>query len=86
MKEVIILRTVELHSRPGVVHIKSIGYDSEETTHIEYDAYALLQDIPSLYRIARQAIEQDKKWEYKKFEEFGKLLAKDLKSYKKPEK
>lgn len=86
MKEVIILRTVELHSSPGVVHIQSIGYDSQEETHIEYDAYALLQDIPSLYSIAKQAIEQDKKWEYKRFKEFNKLLAKDLKDCKKPDK
>lgn len=86
MEEKFILRTVELHSSPGVVHIETIGYDSQEAMRIEFDAYALLEDIPSLYMMAKKAIEEDEAYQYKKFKKFNKLLAKDLNGCKKPEK
>ena len=67
MKEAFILRTISLHSSPGVVHIESIGYSEDEALCIEFDARALLEDIPSLYTMAKQAIEQDKEHEIKKY-------------------
>jgi hypothetical protein len=79
MKEAFILKTISLHSSPDVVHIESIGYDQSEALMIEYDARALLEDIPSLYRMAKQSIEQGEKYERKKYKEFEKQLAEDFK-------
>lgn len=79
MKEAFILKTISLHTSPDVVHIESIGYDSEEAMIIEYDAKALLEDIPSLYAMAKQAVEQGKEWELKKYVKFKKQLAEDYK-------
>ena len=79
MKETFILRTSELYTSRGVVHIRTIGYDAEDETYIEYDAQALLEDIPSLYAMAKQAIKQDEEWEVKKFVKFKKQLAEDYK-------
>ena len=54
-KEFFILKTVELHSTNGVVHLRAIGYDPEDGyIDIEWDANSLLEDIPSLYRMAKQ--------------------------------
>ena len=79
MKEAFILRTISLHSSPGVVHIESIGYSEDEALCIEFDARALLEDIPSLYTMAKQAIEQDKENETKKYVKFKQLLSEDWK-------
>ena len=78
-KEAFILRTISLHSSPGVVHIETIGYDTDEAMCIEFDAYALLDDIPGLYTMAKQAIEQDKEHNVKKYVRFKQLLAEDWK-------
>ena len=77
MKEVFILKTSELYSTNGVVHISTIGYEDE--AYIEYDARALLEDIPSLYRMAKQAIEQEEAYETKKFVDFRNQLKEDYK-------
>ena len=79
MKETFILRTSELWSSRGVVHIRTIGYDPEDQTYIEYDARALLDDLPSLYRMAKQAIKQEEEWDTKKYVEFKQQLAEDWK-------
>jgi len=79
MKETFILRTSELYSTNGVVHIRTIGYEPEDETYIEYDARALLEDIPSLYRMAKQAIEQSEAHETKKFVDFRNQLKDDYK-------
>jgi hypothetical protein len=79
MKETFILRTSELWTSRGVVHIRTIGYDQDEETYIEYDAQALLDDIPSLYRMAKQAIEQQNEYETKKFVDFRNQLKEDYK-------
>ena len=78
-KEAFILRTISLHSSPGVVHIETVGYDESEGMLIEFDAKALIEDIPSLYTIAKQAIEQDKEHETKKYVKFKQLLSEDWK-------
>lgn len=79
MKEAFILKTVSLHSTAGVVHIESIGYDQSEALMIEYDARALLEDIPSLYRMAKQSIKLEEEYENKKYVDFKKQLAEDYK-------
>ena len=79
MKETFILRTSELYTTRGVVHIRTIGYDADDETYIEYDAQALLDDIPSLYLMAKQAIQQQEDWNTKKFVDFKQQLAKDWK-------
>jgi len=78
-KEVFILKTVSLHSTRGVVHIESIGFDSSDSAYIEIDARALLEDIPSLYKMAKQAIKQEEEYELKKYVNFKKELAGDYK-------
>lgn len=78
-KELFILRTTEFYSSPGVVHIQSIGFDPEDSAYIEFDARALLEDIPSLYRMAKQAIEQEEAHELNKYVNFKKELASDYK-------
>jgi hypothetical protein len=78
MKEVCILRTTELYSTRGVVHIRTLGYDGEET-YIEYDARALLEDIPHLYQITQQAIKEDDEYELTRYVNFKKQLAEDWK-------
>lgn len=79
MKETFILRTSELYSTNGVVHIRTIGYEAEDETYIEYDARALLGDIPSLYRMAKQAIEQEEAYETKRFVDLRNQLKEDYK-------
>ena len=79
MKEAFILRTISLHTSPDVVHIESIGYDQEEAMYIEYDAKALLEDIPSLYAMAKQAIEQGKEYQNRKYREMLEEINEDIK-------
>ena len=78
-KEIFILKTTELYTSPGVVHIQSIGFDPEDSAYIEFDARALLEDIPSLYRMAKQAIKQNEVHELNKYVNFKKELAGDYK-------
>ena len=66
MKETFILRTVTLNITRGVVHIESIGYEPEDNTYIEYDARQLLEDIPSLYRLAQQAVKKEEEYAIKR--------------------
>jgi len=74
-KEFFILKTVELHSTNGVVHLRAIGYEPEDGyIDIEWDAHSLLEDIPSLYRMAKQAEKQDRKYMKDKYKEFKKDL------------
>jgi hypothetical protein len=79
MKEAFILKTISLHSSPGVVHIESIGYCEDEAMQIEFDARALLEDIPGLYAMAKQAIKQEEEYNRKKFVRFRKELSEDWK-------
>lgn len=79
MKETFILRTVSLHSTRGVVHIETEGYEQDDKTFIEYDARALLEDLPSLYQMAQQSIKMEEEYETEKYVEFKKQLAEDWK-------
>tara|TARA_R110000822_G_C15130250_1_gene475041 strand:+ start:431 stop:658 length:228 start_codon:yes stop_codon:yes gene_type:complete len=73
-KELFILKTTQLHSTNGVVHLQVLGYDADGFTDIEWDARSLLEDIPSLYAMAKQAIKQEDKYTKKKYKEFKELL------------
>jgi Iap family predicted aminopeptidase len=79
MKETFILRTTSLHTSPDVVHIESIGYDQSESMYIEYDARALLEDIPSLYAMAKQAIKQGEEYNNRKYRDMLKDIKQDIK-------
>jgi len=79
MKEIFILRTTELYTSNDVVHIKTIGYETEDDTYIEYDARALLEDIPILYAMAKQAIEQGKEYQNRKYREMLEEINEDIK-------
>ena len=73
--EVFIKATTSLHSTNGVVHLQAVGYDPEDGyINIEWDARELMNDIPSLYTICKQAIKQEDKSNKKKFKEFKKQL------------
>ena len=74
-KEFFILKTVQLHSTNGVVHLQAVGYDPEEGyIDIEWDARSLLEDIPALYTMCKQAIREEDKYTKKKYKQFKKLL------------
>ena len=78
--ETYITNTVELYSTNGVVHMTAVGLDPEQGyIHIEWDARALLNDLPAFYRMAQQAIKQEDQYQTKKFVEFKKQLAQDFK-------
>ena len=79
MNEIFILRTIQLHSSNGVVHIESIGYDEAESAYIEYNARALLRDIPALYRMAKQAIAMEDAHTEEKYRHMMKEINKDVK-------
>ena len=73
--EVFIKATTSLHSTNGVVHLQAVGYDPEGGyINIEWDARELMNDIPSLYTICKQAIKKEDKSNKKKFKEFKKQL------------
>jgi len=73
--EVFIKATTSLHSTNGVVHLQAVGCDPEDGyINIEWDARELMNDIPSLYTICKQAIKQEDKSNKKKFKEFKKQL------------
>lgn len=80
MKEEFILKTVSLHTSPDVVHIETIGYSADENMFIEWDARSLMEDIPSLYQMCKQAIKQGEEHERKKYIKFKKQLKKDIKN------
>lgn len=75
MKEFFIKATTQLHSTNGVVHIQAIGFDPEDGyINIEWDARELLNDIPSLYAMAKQAEKQEGKYLKDKYKKFKKEL------------
>ena len=57
-KEVFITNTIQLLTSADVVHIEAVGYSPDESTYIEWDANALVRDLPSLYTLCKQAISQ----------------------------
>ena len=82
MKEAFILKTVSLHTSPDVIHIESIGYGEDEHMNIEWDARSLMEDIPSLYSMCKQAIKQGDEHERKKYIKFNKEIKQDIKNGK----
>jgi len=72
--------TTCLHSTRGVVHIEGVSLDPEEGyINLEFDARALLNDLPHLYSMCKQAIKQDEEYQHKKFVEFTKTLKEEYK-------
>jgi hypothetical protein len=80
MKEAFIIKTMSLHTNPDVVHIETIGLCDEENMIIEWDARSLMEDIPSLYQMCKQAIKQGEEHERKKYKKFSKQLKQDIKN------
>jgi len=75
MKEFCIKATTQLYSTNGVVHIQAIGYNPEDGyIDIEWDARELLNDIPSLYRMAKQGLKEEDKHLKNKYKQFKKEL------------
>lgn len=77
--EVAIKETTSLWNTRGVVHIEGITYD-DEVVYVEIDSRQLLNDIPSLYEMSKQAIKQEDEYMYEQGLEFVKKLQKDLKT------
>ncbi len=76
--EVSIKETTSLWSTRGVVHIEGITYD-DEVVYVEIDARQLLNDIPSMYAMSKQAIKEEDQYMYEQGLEFVKKLQNDLK-------
>lgn len=76
MKEYWVHRTTSLHQSTGVVHIECeiCNYDGEDRIYLEWDAQALLDDIPALYEFAMKAKAKADKDMVKKYKEFKKKL------------
>lgn len=76
-KEYLIHRTISLSQSPGVLHIEAEvcdWQDGEKTILMEWDANAMLDDIPALYEFALKAKEGWEKSRDKKYKEFKKKL------------
>lgn len=75
MKEFTIKAVTQIHSTNGVVHIQAISWNPEDGyIDIEWDAKELLNDIPSLYRMAKQGLKQEDRHIKNKYKEFKKTL------------
>lgn len=83
--EAYITNTIELYSTNGVVHMTAVGLNPEEGyIHIEWDARALLNDLPSFYTFCKKAIKQEEEYQNKKFKDFKNEIAKDYKGKRVP--
>jgi len=77
MKEYYIKRTVSLSQSGGVIHIEAEVDDWEDgqnTIYLEWDANAMLDDIPALYEFATKAKESWEKSRLKKYKDLKKIL------------
>jgi len=77
-KEVFITNTIQLWTSADVVHMEAIGFSNEESYYIEWNANALLRDLPSLYTLCKQAIEQGDTSLKKKLKDFVNEIKNDL--------
>ena len=77
-KEAFITNTIQLWTSSDVVHIEAVGYSPGESIYIEWDANALVRDLPSLYTLCKQAIEQGEDSLKEKLKDFVNEIKKDL--------
>jgi len=77
-KEVFITNTIQLWTSADVVHIEAVGYTPNESIYIEWDANSLVRDLPSLYTLCKQAIEQGEGSLKEKLKDFVDEIKKDL--------
>jgi len=78
IKEAIISNTIALWSTPNVVHMEAVGYSLNESIYIEWDANALVRDLPTFYTLCKQAIEQGEDSLKEKLKDFVNEIKKDL--------
>lgn len=78
IKEVTISNTITLWSTANVVHMEAVGYSPNESIYIEWDANALVSDLPSLYTLCKQAIEQGEDSLKEKLKDFVNEIKNDL--------
>jgi len=77
MKEYYVTRTISLSQSPGVLHIEAEvddWQDAARTIYLEWNAEAMLDDIPALYEFATKAKEAWEKAREQKYKEFKKKL------------
>jgi len=79
MKDTYILRTVGLCEHAGSVIIETLGWSDDECMVMEWDARSLLEDIPTLYKLAKQAVEKEEQEQLDRFVKFKKELSEDWK-------
>jgi hypothetical protein len=77
MKEYYVTRTISLSQSPGVLHIEAEvddWQDEARTIYLEWNANAMLDDIPALYEFATKAKDAWEKAREQKYKEFKKKL------------
>ena len=77
MKEYYVTRTISLSQSPGVLHIEAEvddWQDEARTIYLEWNAEAMLDDIPALYEFATKAKEAWEKSREQKYKELKKKL------------
>ena len=77
MKEYYVKRTISLSQSNGIIHIEAEvddWQDEERTIYLEWDANAMLDDIPALYEFAVKAKEAWEKTREQKYKELKKKL------------
>jgi hypothetical protein len=77
MKEYYVKRTISLSQSNGVIHIEAEvddWQDEERTIYLEWDANAMLDDIPALYEFASKAKDAWEKSRQQKYKELKKKL------------
>jgi hypothetical protein len=77
MKEYYVKRTISLSQSNGIIHIEAEvddWQDEEKTIYLEWDANAMLDDIPALYEFATKAKDGWEKSREQKYKELKKKL------------
>jgi len=77
MKEYYVTRTISLSQSPGVLHIEAEvddWQDGARTIYLEWNAEAMLDDIPALYEFATKAKDAWEKARQQKYKELKKKL------------
>jgi alkaline phosphatase len=79
MKEGFVLTTTELWTSNDVVHVTALGLDGKEI-YLEWDANSLLNDIPSLYEMSKQALTQANEHRADMFAKMKRQIGNDFKA------
>jgi capsule polysaccharide export protein KpsC/LpsZ len=79
MKEGFVLTTTQLWTSNDIVHVIALGLDGKEI-YLEWDANSLLNDIPSLYEMSKQALTQANEHRADMFAKMKRQIGNDFKA------